>query len=218
MTDFIFTIAIYAIPTILAITMHEAAHGFAAKLFGDRTAEYAGRLTLNPIAHIDPAGTFIVPGLLLVGSLLSGTSGILFGWAKPVPVNFMALSNPKRDMIWVALAGPASNLAQAMLWALSLRLIVLLPFGYSALQFLIDAAVAGVNVNLVLMAFNLIPILPLDGGRILTGLLPMKLALAYAQFERYGMIVMIAIVALGLTSFLIRPFLQFGHFMISLVL
>jgi Zn-dependent protease len=218
MQNIILTIAIYAIPAILAITLHEAAHGFAAKQLGDPTAYMLGRVTLNPIAHVDPIGTVLIPGMLLVGSLISGASGVLFGWAKPVPVNFSRLRNPKRDMILVALAGPGSNLLQAILWVLAIRfLVTALPDGLTQ-QILFETASAGVNVNLMLMAFNLIPILPLDGGRILEGLLPYRLAASYAQLERYGMIIMIVLIASGLLNIFISPFLHLGGWIVELFL
>ena len=218
MQNIILTIAIYAIPAILAITLHEAAHGFAAKQLGDPTAYMLGRVTLNPIAHVDPIGTVLIPGMLLVGSLISVASGVLFGWAKPVPVNFSRLRNPKRDMILVALAGPGSNLLQAILWVLVIRfLVTALPDGLTQ-QILFETASAGVNVNLMLMAFNLIPILPLDGGRILEGLLPYRLAAPYAQLERYGMIIMIVLIASGLLNIFISPFLHLGGWIVELFL
>ena len=218
MQNIILTIAIYAIPAILAITLHEAAHGYAAKQLGDPTAYMLGRVTLNPIRHIDPVGTVLIPGLLLLGSLISGASGILFGWAKPVPVNFGRLRNPKTDMVLVALAGPASNLLQAIVWVLLIRfLVVPMPEGL-AQQVFFETASAGVSVNLMLMAFNLIPILPLDGGRILEGLLPYRLAASYAQLERYGMIIMIILIASGLLNVFITPFLRLGSWILELFL
>lgn len=218
MQNIILTIAIYAVPAILAITLHEAAHGYAAKRLGDPTAYMLGRVTLNPIAHIDPVGTVLIPGLLLLGSLISGASGVLFGWAKPVPVNFGRLRNPKRDMVLVALAGPGSNLLQAILWVLVIRfLVVPMPDGFVQ-QLLFDTASAGVNVNLMLMAFNLIPILPLDGGRILEGLLPYRLAASYARLERYGMVIMLILIISGLLNIFISPFLHLGGWIVELFL
>ena len=218
MQNIILTIAIYAIPAILAITLHEAAHGYAAKQLGDPTAYMLGRVTLNPIRHIDPVGTVLIPGLLLLGSLISGAGGILFGWAKPVPVNFGRLRNPKTDMVLVALAGPASNLLQAIVWVLLIRfLVVPMPEGL-AQQVFFETASAGVSVNLMLMAFNLIPILPLDGGRILEGLLPYRLPASYAQLERYGMIIMIILIASGLLNVFITPFLRLGSWILELFL
>jgi len=218
MQNIITTIAIYALPAIFAITLHEAAHAYAAKCFGDTTAASFGRMSMNPLVHVDPVGTLLVPGLLLVSSVVTGMGGILFGWAKPVPVNFSRLHNPKRDMIWVALACPACNLAQALLWALFLRLAVMLPVSRPILMMLMEFGFAGITVNLMLMAFNLIPILPLDGGRILTGLLPWRWAIEFSKLERYGLILMLVLIATGATGFLIEPFLRFGRFVVGLLL
>jgi len=179
------TIAIYALPVIFAITLHEAAHGYVARHFGDRTAFMLGRISLNPIRHIDWVGTIAVPLLILVVSKLFGGAGILFGWAKPVPVNFHALRHPKRDMLWVAAAGPAANLAMAFGWALVMKASLAFPVG----SFLYPASLmaeAGITVNIVLMVLNLLPILPLDGGRIAVSLLPDRLALGYARLEPFG--------------------------------
>ena len=164
MNDIIQTIAVYAIPVIFAITLHEAAHGYVARMFGDPTAYQAGRISLNPARHIDPVGTLLVPAVILLMSKLLGSPGMLFGWAKPVPVDFGRLRRPKKDMLWVALAGPAANLLMAILWVFSLRLF--LETGMQE-SFWFEMAMAGVQVNLVLMALNLLPIPPLDGGRIL---------------------------------------------------
>ena len=170
------TVAIYALPVLFAITIHEAAHGYVARYFGDNTAWMLGRVTLNPLKHIDPLGTIAMPLLLYFA-----TSGaFLFGYAKPVPVNFGNLRNPKRDMVWVALAGPASNFVQAILWALALVLMAWL--GVQE-RFFIQMAQAGALVNLVMWAFNLFPLPPLDGGRILVGLLPWKQAQWVSRIE-----------------------------------
>ncbi|HCW20709.1 MAG TPA: site-2 protease family protein, partial [Achromobacter sp.] len=190
MNDIIQTIAVYAIPVIFAITLHEAAHGYVARMFGDPTAYEAGRISLNPARHIDPVGTLLVPVVILLASKLLGSPGMLFGWAKPVPVDFGRLRRPKRDMLWVALAGPAANLLMAILWAFSLRLML-----ESGMQesFWFQMGVAGVNINLVLMALNLLPILPLDGGRILFSLLPNRLAWQYSKIEPYGLMIVIVL-------------------------
>lgn len=217
MEHYIVTILIYAIPAILAITLHEAAHGYVARTFGDNTAWVLGRVTLNPIKHIDPVGTLLVPGILLLGSMVSGMGGLLFGWAKPVPVNFSRLNNPKVDMIWVALAGPGSNLVQALLWAVALKAwFMFVPSG-GIDQIVYELCRAGIMVNLMLMAFNLLPILPLDGGRVLAGLLPRDLAWQYSKLEPYGMIVLIILLVSGLMSYFIRPFMMFGQSVINLV-
>ncbi len=174
MTDLIQTIAVFALPVIFAITFHEAAHGYVARLFGDPTATLAGRVTLNPIPHIDPVGTIIVPlGMLLTSKLLGGPP-LLFGWAKPVPVDFGRLRKPKQDMLWVALAGPAANLLMAVMWAITIRFV--LEAGLGRDSFFFQVAAVGIQINLVLMALNLFPLLPLDGGRILFSLLPHQLA------------------------------------------
>ncbi|KOF52873.1 MULTISPECIES: site-2 protease family protein [unclassified Achromobacter] len=207
MNDIIQTIAVYAIPVIFAITLHEAAHGYVARMFGDPTAAQAGRITLNPAKHIDPIGTLLVPVAILLASKLLGSPGMLFGWAKPVPVDFGRLRRPKQDMLWVALAGPAANLFMAVLWAFSLRL-----FFESGLQesFWFEMAVAGVNVNLVLMALNLLPILPLDGGRVLFSLLPNRLAWQYSKIEPYGLVIVIVLLVTDVLWLLMQPVLALG--------
>lgn len=187
MNDLIQTITVYAIPVIFAITLHEAAHGYVAKHFGDATAFVQGRVTLNPLKHIDPLGTIVIP---LVLALLFG---FVFGYAKPVPVHFGNLRNPKRDMIWVALAGPAANFVQALLW------LVVYLVGYNAgvkEPFFYLVTQAGIIVNCMVFAFNLFPIPPLDGGRVLMGVLPMRASLALSRIEPYGFFVVLAMVAI----------------------
>ena len=179
------TIAIFALPVIFAITLHEAAHGYAARHFGDTTAWVAGRISLNPLRHIDPIGTLLVPGLILATSYMASGSAILFGWAKPVPVNFSRLRNPLRDMVWVAAAGPAVNLAMALAWALMLKLVDILPANIYSVP-LAEMSVVGIGINLVLMVLNLLPLPPLDGGRIAVGLLPYRLAAPLARLEPWG--------------------------------
>ncbi|MGH8466746.1 MAG: site-2 protease family protein, partial [Pseudomonas sp.] len=207
MNDIIQTIAVYAIPVIFAITLHEAAHGYVARMFGDPTAYEAGRVSLNPMRHIDPVGTLLVPVVILLASKLLGSPGMLFGWAKPVPVDFGRLRRPKRDMLWVALAGPAANLLMAILWAFSLRMML-----ESGMQesFWFQMGVAGVNINLVLMALNLLPILPLDGGRILFSLLPNRLAWQYSKIEPYGLMIVIVLLVTDVLWLLMRPVYEFG--------
>ena len=195
-----FTISI--IPVLLAITVHEAAHGYAAKHFGDKTAYFLGRITLNPIKHIDPIGTVVIPGMLL---LLSAP--FLFGWAKPVPVNFSNLNNPKKDMMWVALAGPASNLVMAIIWAIILGLFK--SSGASYVLFVIGMAQVGIMINLVLMLLNLLPIPPLDGGRMAVSLLPSPWSYKLASLERYGMFILIFLIVSGLLSAILLPLLRF---------
>jgi Zn-dependent protease len=193
------TIAIYAIPVLFAITVHEAAHGYAARHYGDNTAYMLGRITLNPIKHIDPVGTIAMPLLLYFA-----TSGaFLFGYAKPVPVNFNRLRNPKKDMVWVALAGPGANLIQAILW--TVLLYVLVATGVEE-RFFLQMCRAGILVNLVMFAFNLFPLPPLDGGRILVGLLPWKQAALVSRVEPWGFFIVMALVISGVVGNLwLRP-------------
>lgn len=196
-------IAIYALPVIFAITLHEAAHGFVAKHFGDTTAYMLGRVSLNPLRHIDPIGTVLVPLLTLM------LGGILFGWAKPVPVNFAQLRNPKKDMFWVAAAGPLSNLVMAVFWAFMIKIATLMPDNSFALPLALMGQ-AGVTINLVLMVLNLLPLPPLDGGRIAVSLLPHNLAYRYAQIEPYGMIILVLLMFSGVLSSILWPFISLG--------
>ena len=206
--DLVQTIVLWAVPVVFAITLHEAAHGYVARMFGDQTAWMLGRVTLNPIKHIDPVGTIAVPGALIVLSVLTKAPLFLFGWAKPVPVNFANLRHPKRDMFWVAGAGPAVNFVMAILWAILFR--VTLPTGAVPSDGLSEMASAGVQVNLMLMALNLLPILPLDGGRIAVSLLPHSLAVAYSKLEPYGFMLVIILLATGLLGTLMQPLLHVG--------
>ena len=211
-TPLIQTILIYALPVLFAITVHEAAHGYAARHYGDHTAERLGRITLNPLKHIDPVGTIVMPLVLYIA-----TSGaFLFGYAKPVPVNFGNLRNPKRDMVWVALAGPASNFFQAVFW--KLLLIVLVVSGVQE-PFFVEMAQGGILVNLVMWAFNLFPLPPLDGGRILVGLLPYKQAHQVSRLEPYGFFIVMALVLAGVVSSLwLLPLMSLGNGAINLLL
>ena len=206
------TVAIYAIPVLFAITVHEAAHGYAARHFGDHTAEKLGRITLNPMKHIDPLGTIAMPLMLYFA-----TSGaFLFGYAKPVPVNFGRLRNPKRDMVWVALAGPGANLAQAIGWTVALYLLFALGLDE---RFFLDMCRAGVLVNLVMFAFNLFPLPPLDGGRILVGLLPHRPAELVSRLEPWGFFIVMALVISGLVGNLwLRPLMALTNSAIQLLL
>jgi len=213
MDSLIQTIAVYALPVLFGITLHEAAHGYVARMFGDPTAYEAGRISLNPIRHVDPIGTIAVPLFLLFSTKLLGGAGILFGWAKPVPVDWSRLRNPKRDMLWVALAGPASNLFMGVLWALSLRLLI--GNGASPDDFWVLMAFAGIQINLILMALNLLPLPPLDGGRIVFSLLPSHLAWKYGKLEPYGLPILIVLMLTGVLWVLLRPLLSFGQTIIT---
>lgn len=196
-------IALFALPAVLAITVHEAAHGYAAKYFGDLTAEKMGRITLNPIKHIDLIGTILLPALLLWS-----TSGkFVFGWAKPVPVNFANLRSPKKDMLWVAAAGPASNLVMAICWALLLNIAEGLPQNIGAPLYYMGAF--GIMINLILMVLNLLPLPPLDGGRIAVSLLPTDLAIKLSQVERYGIFILLALMFSGYLGKIILPIIDF---------
>jgi Zn-dependent protease len=178
-------IVVWVLPVIFAITVHEVAHGWVAKKYGDNTASNLGRLTINPIKHIDLVGTILLPGILL----LTGT-GFIFGWAKPVPVDARNFKNPRKDMAIVALAGPISNLLMALAWALLARIAVLIGVEFISLP-LIYMGIAGISINLVLALINLLPIPPLDGSRVLTGILPNYWAWKYNQLERYGFIILL---------------------------
>lgn len=195
------TILVYALPVIFAITLHEAAHGYVAKHFGDSTAYMLGRVTLNPVKHIDPIGTIVVP---LVTMLIPG--GYMFGWAKPVPVNFNNLRSPKRDALWVAAAGPFSNVVQMLIWAALAKVLILSisPTGLVG-PFWFAVAEAGIALNIMFALLNLIPILPLDGGRILASLLPDKLSYSYSRSEPYGFFILLALLFTGALSWLLGP-------------
>lgn len=211
-SNLIQTVLIYALPVLFAITVHEAAHGYAARHFGDNTAYMMGRITLNPFKHIDPVGTILMPLLLYFA-----TSGaFLFGYAKPVPVNFGRLRNPKRDMVWVALAGPGANLAMAIGWTVLAYVLVALG---TEERFFLEMAQAGMLVNLVMFAFNLFPLPPLDGGRILVGLLPMRQAVAVSRVEPYGFFIVLALVISGVVGGLwLRPLMGLTSKAIELLL
>jgi|SRR5689334_17647896 len=200
MENALIKILVYAIPVIFAITLHEAAHGYVAKHFGDNTAWMLGRVSLNPIRHIDPLGTIVLP---LVTVMLSG---FMFGWAKPVPVNFNNLRDPKRDSLWVAAAGPGSNIVQALVWATVALVLshVVEPTGLVG-AFWQSIAEAGIQVNVVFAILNLFPLLPLDGGRIVTSLLPNRLAYAYSRTEPFGMLILIVLIVTGVLNYVLGP-------------
>ncbi len=209
-------LSLYALPVIFAITLHEAAHGYVAKHFGDKTAYVLGRVSLNPLRHIDPIGTIVVPmGILVAGSLL-GMGGILFGWAKPVPVNYHALRNPKRDMLWVAAAGPAANLLMALGWAMLYKLA--LGSGAGPGHYAFEMTRAGVFVNLTLMLLNLLPLLPLDGGRILSSLLPERLANSYARLEPFGIPILLVLLMTNVLGRMLDPMILSSYRLLGQVL
>lgn len=210
MNEIIQTIAVYALPVIFAITLHEAAHAYAAKYFGDATAYLQGRMSLNPVKHIDLLGTIIIPVVMYVA-----TSGaFLFGYAKPVPVEWGNLRKPKRDMAWVALAGPGANLVMAFLWMV---FAIVLRAAQVDEVFFMRMAEAGVWINLLILAFNLFPIPPLDGGRILTGILPHRLAYKFAQIEPYGFFIVLGLVFLKLMHYWIIPVVAIAETVVLLM-
>jgi Zn-dependent protease len=193
-------LAINALPVIFAITLHEAAHGYVARHFGDQTAWQQGRVSANPLRHIDPIGTILVPALILLAS----NASLLFGWAKPVPVNFAKLRRPKRDMLWVAAAGPGANLVMAIAWALLLKFVIVTP-DHTYSDAMAEMARAGLFVNAGLMMLNLLPILPLDGGRIMFSLLPARAAWKFAQTERFGLVILLVLLFTGVLDYVLFP-------------
>ena len=199
-------VTVYALPIIFAITVHEAAHGYAAKHFGDLTAYNQNRISLNPLRHIDPIGTIVLPALTVL------LGGVLFGWAKPVPVNFMNLRHPKKDMLWVAAAGPLSNLIMAIFWTILFGRSAYFPESMSL--FVQQMGIAGISINLSLMVLNLIPLPPLDGGRIAVSLLPNHLAYKYAQVERYGFLILIILLMTHILDLIIFPLIQISQSLI----
>ena len=197
---------------LFAITLHEVAHGWVARHFGDRTAEMLGRLSLNPLRHIDPVGTVLVPALLLA------LGGPLFGWAKPVPIAQRALRDPRRSMIWVALAGPAANLAMALVWCAVLAGVARLDGSLTLVGWLALMAQAGIVINVVLALFNLFPIPPLDGGRVLVGILPPRAAAAVEKLEPFGLLIVLGLTAIGVFGWIFDPaYRVIGHVIGSLI-
>ncbi|HEY9098631.1 MAG TPA: site-2 protease family protein [Thiobacillus sp.] len=209
-------ISVFAIPVIFAITLHEAAHGYVARYFGDMTAAALGRITVNPLKHIDPVGTILVPLLILLTSKLLGGGAILFGWAKPVPVNFARLRRPKQDMLWVAAAGPGMNFIMAIFWALMIQLGYAMGSGFASVPLMLMGA-AGVFINVILMALNLIPLPPLDGGRIAVSLLPMKLAMQFARLEPYGLFILLGLLFTGILGIILWPLISLFIGLVALV-
>jgi Zn-dependent protease len=196
-------IAVLALPVLFAITVHEAAHGWVAGKLGDSTARMLGRVTLNPIKHIDPLGTVILPLAMYL------MTGFLFGWAKPVPVDWRNLRNPRRDMALVAIAGPLANLLMALLWAVATRIGYGMDESLAWLAVpLIYMGIAGVMINSILMLLNLMPILPLDGGRVLAALLPRRLAFAYSRLEPWGLFIIVGLLATGILGSVLRPLMM----------
>ncbi|MDZ7594633.1 MAG: site-2 protease family protein [Thiobacillus sp.] len=209
-------IAIFALPVIFAITLHEAAHGYVARYFGDMTAAAAGRITLNPLKHIDPVGTILVPLAILLTSKLLGGGMILFGWAKPVPVNFGNLRRPKQDMLWVAAAGPGANFVMAVFWALMIQLGHALGNDFVSAPLMLMGA-AGVFINVILMALNLLPLPPLDGGRIAVSLLPVRQAMQYSRLEPYGLFILLGLLFTGVLGIILWPLISLIIGLIALV-
>ena len=194
--------AIWVLPIVFAITVHESAHAFVAYYFGDNTAKSQGRLSLNPMKHIDWVGTVLVPAIMIL------FTGFAFGWAKPVPIDWRNLRNPKTNMIWIAFAGPFSNLVMGIMWAIVLRVALLSNIEHNGVLFIIFTAVAGIMINTILMVLNLLPLPPLDGSRILSGLLPARLAIAYNKIEPYGFFIIMGLMILGFLGIILNPFIN----------
>ena len=198
--NLISTLFVFVIPVIFAVTIHEVAHGWVASRFGDQTARSMGRLTLNPIKHIDPVGTIVVPVIMYFAS------GFIFGWARPVPVNWRNLGHPRRDMALVAIAGPVANLLMLFFWAISAKIIMLSGSDSNYLtQLLLIMCSIGITINIVLMILNLFPLLPLDGGRVLTAMLPPNLAIPFSRLEPYGLIILVLLLVSGILWKILIP-------------
>lgn len=213
MNEIIQAIAVYALPVIFAITLHEAAHAYAAKYFGDTTAYAAGRMSMNPLRHIDPFGTILLPALMYIATSHMGTP-MVFGYAKPVPIDFGRLRNPKKQMAWVALAGPAANFVMAFIW---LVLAIVLSATHVNETYPHAVARAGVFVNVLIFVFNLVPIPPLDGGRILTSMLPHRFAVKFARIEPYGFFIVLGLLYLNVLNFWLVPMIALTQGMLRLI-
>lgn len=193
-------LAVWALPVLFAITVHEVAHGWVARYLGDPTAMMLGRLTLNPIKHIDPVGTVLVPAALVL------LGGVIFGWAKPVPITVENLKSPKRDMAFVAVAGPLSNLLMALLWALVMKIALLIASAAPALAMpLTYMGAAGITINAILLVLNLLPVPPLDGSRVVSSLLPEPMAWKFNRLEPYGLIILLALMVFGILGYVLEP-------------
>lgn len=205
-------IAVWVLPVLFAITVHEVAHGWVASKLGDKTALMMGRLTLNPARHIDPIGTIIVPGLLLI------LGGFIFGWAKPVPIDWHKLKNPRRDIALVAIAGPLANICMAIMWAITVKLaLFLLNHKFPGGEAIFYMGKAGITINLMLAVLNMLPIPPLDGSRIISSLLPPTLSQQFNRLEPFGFFVLLALLALGILPYLIAPPVQYLYYLLSII-
>lgn len=198
-----YTLFVFVIPVLFAVTVHEVAHGWVASQFGDQTAKSLGRLTLNPIKHIDPVGTILVPVIMFYAS------GFIFGWAKPVPVDWRNLGHPRRDMALVAIAGPAANFLMILFWAVLAKIITLLGADSNNLaQLILIMCGIGITINIVLMILNLFPLLPLDGGRVMTAMLPPNLAIPFSRLEPYGLIILVLLLFSGILWKILLPIIS----------
>ena len=205
-------IAVYAIPVILAITLHEAAHAWLASRLGDPTARLQGRVSANPFRHVDLVGTLLVPAVILLAGKLLGAGGLLFGWAKPVPVDASAFRSPRRDLGLVAAAGPGANILMALAWALALKLLIVFRVD---IEFLLLMTQAGILCNIGLAALNLLPVPPLDGGRIVASVLPLRAAIAWYRLERFGLLIVLGLLASGILGAVLTPAIRMGVDLIS---
>jgi len=215
LSEIIYTVAVWLFPVLLAITLHEAAHGWVASKLGDPTAQKLGRITINPLPHIDLMGTIVVPFSILIISILTISSGLLIGWAKPVPVDIRYFKQPLLDMALVAVAGPASNFLMACCWAMWILLATNLLGRSETGLFLVDMGQKGILINVILMVLNMMPVPPLDGGRVVAGVLPQQLAISFMKLERYGMVIIIMLLASGVLAKIMWPMVMFFVKLIS---